>query len=295
MLSPKIVPYTNEYRLFDLINGVSEFVNFGRSDTLAACFSSKDETTKQLIRAMNNISDAISLGKTASLLDLLSTLNSAIDKFQNEDYDDAALNILKDLLDIIRSKMFLKEGREPDTLSVIHWCLENKFLQQAITIYNEHLPKYLFEHKIIECKNPIDLENARNNAFHTDAYAYLFYGEFMSCRNNSARIKDKIDFIKFTKRRLNERSYKFKVAPEAQDCIGRICASYTFFKEVRNSINHAGGRGSDKTILKNFLEKEYNPGFSYEISTANLTRILNRELKVFDKLMKKMKNKQAKK
>lgn len=172
--SGKIESYKNKFRLLTLINGVSEFVNFGSSVTLSKYFEDTSSIyVEQLINTMENISDCIVLGKTGKLLNFIEDLRIHINEYKNNHHKNADEIILNELIPIIEQKMFV--SGKVDVLSIIRWCIDNNFIQQALTLYVEKIPEYMFDNGFIIYKGDVN----KVNAIGDNVYAHLFYSEFM--------------------------------------------------------------------------------------------------------------------
>ena len=44
----------------------------------------------------------------------------------------------------------MQEG--PDYLKITQWCIDNGLIQQALTVFNEKMPRYLFNKGYIKVK-----------------------------------------------------------------------------------------------------------------------------------------------
>ncbi len=183
------------YDMYQLVNGVSEFVNTGNAAQLTTLYAGTGETEiKALIDAINDFSDTLSLCALSGLERSLDVLSEAMNAFKNKtDVNGMYSQIFKTLLGTIENKMpFIKEDYADEKYLIypelIKWCVDNGMLQQALTIYTEKMPIYYIEKygeelcSLAEFK-PDELNNADNSRktqfFYTDLFSNIYakYGD----------------------------------------------------------------------------------------------------------------------
>ena len=158
----------NVYDLFQLIAGVEEFVNFGSVKALTGkngYYSGKKLSAplKKLLDAMENFAAAIKLCHYGQFSESIKNLHAAIHDFDKQPSADVEYVLMSRLIGRIHAHYKdLIAFNEKDDLQVIRWCLENDYLQQALTLYTEQIPKYLGENGLIaqsaeEEKNLLEL------------------------------------------------------------------------------------------------------------------------------------------
>ncbi len=175
----KITDYTSNFGLMSLINGVSEFVNFGNVKTLEKCFAdTKREDVRMLIGSMKSFSDAITLGKTDMLDSILRTMREHIQSIESAPDGDVAQLLLNNMVPIINQKFF-GGSDDADYISIIQWCIDNGLIQQALTLYVEKIPEYIFKKGIIKCSEEVEERNEKKKQAHENLYAKIFYSDFM--------------------------------------------------------------------------------------------------------------------
>ncbi|WP_024861861.1 TM1812 family CRISPR-associated protein [Ruminococcus flavefaciens] len=183
----KIIDITDTYRMFDLINAVNTFSIMGNSRELESYFANQDnEVVKQTIAAMNSFSDEISLCRTSKLDTVLKTLNDRLNELSELHTDSKDVILLKSLSEKIRNKFGCNNKIEyPD---VVKWCLDNRLIQQAVTIYVEKMPEYLFSTKVLS----YDPKNINTGSFQKnfDIYYNLLY-------NGLLRLTSSITFSQY--------------------------------------------------------------------------------------------------
>lgn len=156
----KIEQINDVYRLYNLIAGAEEFVNFGSVKDLQGYFQNRNISAEldDLLLAMGEFADEVKLCRRWRFVDAIDHLRKAIKTFEGkwenvehrldtviESNDDVRLNdmLMFQLLPQIH-KDYSDLLREHDPLSLIKWCLNQGLLQQALTLYTESIPYYLF-------------------------------------------------------------------------------------------------------------------------------------------------------
>lgn len=177
----KLKDYTGNFRLMNLINGVSEFVNFGNSDTIERFFeASPNNAIKAVIENMKRFNDAITLGKILNLNNIISDLSQSIllcEQSRKEGVDEL---VFSELIPVIREK-FMGDNGAVSYFSVISWCVDNNLIQQALTIYIEKIPELIFENKWLEYKG--DYNEIKKRA-RINLYEYMYYSDFLDIDNS---------------------------------------------------------------------------------------------------------------
>ena len=122
--------------LFDLVGGMQEFASFGDVKTLRAYYESHPKTTavENLLKAMEDLKEAITLCRTQRIEEYLQAFNEAFSQMAKD-----ADPLMQILLPIFQQKF----GEKLTVPGLIRWCVENDMLQQALTVYTERIPKYM--------------------------------------------------------------------------------------------------------------------------------------------------------
>ena len=175
-----ILDVTSLYRMFDLINAVNSFSQIGDSRQLEEYFEGQDnDVVKRTIDAMNAFSDEISLCRTSKLDDVLKNLNNCLKELSKLKTDSKDIMLLRSLSSTIKKKFSCSNDRieYPD---IVKWCLDNKLIQQAVTIYVEKMPEYFYKKKYYTVTDE-KFEEVRNNneKNHNDLYYELFYSNLL--------------------------------------------------------------------------------------------------------------------
>lgn len=157
----KIESINDVYQFYNLIAGAEEFVNFGSVKDLQGYFQHRNISAEldDLLLAMGEFADEVKLCRRWRFVDAIDHLKEAIETFEGkwehveqrldtviESNDDVRLNdmLMFQLLPQIH-KDYSDLLREHDPLSLIKWCLNQGLLQQALTLYTESIPDFLFD------------------------------------------------------------------------------------------------------------------------------------------------------
>lgn len=188
-------------KMVNLSDAFNEFMTTGKSDQLNGCL--KDDSSvqyKKLVKAMSEFSDNIRLGAVERLENTIVALRSAIDECSLQEPNDMESVIIHQFIPIIRDKFFVDQT-QPDYCKLIHWCLDNGLVQQALTIFNEKIPIALFEKGIVSfCDSGAEnsykkslqttATNPLNSAdWQTNAFYQVFLGE------DKSLIKDVVKYL----------------------------------------------------------------------------------------------------
>lgn len=169
--SKRIVERANNiYALFDLIAGAEEFVRFGSVQTLRDYYKTRDSKNKddnddqekqspelqRLIKAMADFSDAISLCNYGTFRDAITNLRRTMEDFRNHMHDESSEPLLSDALmnrlygRIRHEYRWLLRSEEPDDITLIEWCIQHDYIQQALTLYTERVPEIFASCRLAE-------------------------------------------------------------------------------------------------------------------------------------------------
>mgnify|MGYP004659213385 FL=1 len=237
-----------------LADAINEFVHTGRSNQLSECFNGeKHKEIAELMKYMDEFTDRMQLCNVSELDDILTKMRSQIEKVRMIKSDEARIVILGNLLSVIEDKFFEGNSDSIDYCRMIKWCLENGLVQQAVTIYIEKMPKYIFDNQILICdpeyyaKTKKKNENCPNKQ-NTDAV--IFFDEFM----DSVSLVDKSDVKRLQnaiKEKFINKNYNFYVDADLKKYMNvfyeiRKSASDDFKGYMRN-ISGYTGVGMNKT------------------------------------------------
>ncbi len=138
------------YDMGKVINGVNDFVTTGNVEQLSVIYNDMGDTAvNRLLEALDNFSDAISLCDVRKIISARQQIDVEFSSFEDRmtDGEDIYVEMFKSLIPIIKEKMYLDRSKKNDKSfdpSLISWCIDNRLLQQAITIYTEKIPDLYF-------------------------------------------------------------------------------------------------------------------------------------------------------
>lgn len=155
--------------LFSLVTGMQEFLSTGSTKTLWSYYEhlpDKDEEIHRTLQSIDELRDAICLCSVGLIDERLEKFNQSL--CQARTSRDPIFNYL---ISVFQNKF----GERMDLLNLIQWCVDSSMIQQALTIYNEKLPAYIFENKII-IPPSIEFSNYKE---HEDVSYARFVKEFL--------------------------------------------------------------------------------------------------------------------
>lgn len=201
------------YELFQLIAGVEEFVSFGSVKALDEYYKGKNLSTalKRLIDAMRNFADEIKLCHYGQLKTAIVKLHDAVRDFKPDSNDPQDL-LMARLIDRIREdyKLIIPERRRND-LSIIRWCVQNDYIQQALTLYVERIPEYLGKNGFLtqapEKSKELD-EAVKNDKMHRERWFYLL-NEYKSRIDRSSLDKGLNHFCGELKKAFRNKKFSY--------------------------------------------------------------------------------------
>lgn len=144
------------HRMFDLVAGADEFQKYGSVQALEAYFERSPQHGEEfstLFAAMRRFSDAIRICRTRVIEAEMADLAEKIRAFRQakpasieEEMFSHILGVIeKEYGSVIRNTSGARSDRR---LDIIGWCVQKKFLQQAMTLCTEWIPEILVEKRI---------------------------------------------------------------------------------------------------------------------------------------------------
>lgn len=264
---------THSYRSFDLISGLNEFQRYGSVDTLKsylAAFPQPPQELKDLIAAMENVYNSLSMCRISELEDNLAELRSKLEAAKNSEVLKNSDPLLYQLLDLFEKKY----PRLENTYTQLQWCLDNNLIQQALTLFNERIPKYL----ITDCKYiTVDMADEdfldwtddvhtqwtciiapeTSDYYRRPEYEQLNYLLHLSPRTGWVQG----DFMGTSIDRLGRvlRDTPYRRHPKlSPDSLKPILRDFLFAQTLRNAVNHAAEEtGGNKKRLDYLLSHNY--------------------------------------
>ena len=172
--SGSIKSNTTNRDIIRLISGIDEFATSAKVGTLQSVLSDEqDPDIINLLDSMKSFSESIILGQTNLVDENLLNLNNAISALQNKtDSLDARVALMQSMLPVIKNKFFYTDKNEINTVSTIRWCVDNGFLQQALTLYTEKMPDVIMNNNWLEYTG--DKSKIKHQSFESINYCILY-------------------------------------------------------------------------------------------------------------------------
>lgn len=159
------------FRLFDLVDGMQELTSLGSAQTLRRYYEAEpdeqDPDVKELIDCMARLTEDITLCHTAQIGQRMDDFNRAMEKAR--ECSDPLMHVL---LDVFRMTF----GEEMTTAGLVRWCANNDMIQQALTVYTEHIPDVIMSGRILR-RGP-SVENVSKKEYENQA-AVQFLRDFL--------------------------------------------------------------------------------------------------------------------
>lgn len=209
------------YRFFDLVAGAKEFVNYGSVIELNSYFDKEKETSaelKGLLDAMRNFSESIKLCQYGEFKKAIRDLGENIKLFSQklDAQSDANDRLFSTMLPIIQRSYGPLLASDND-LEIIEWCVKRGYLQQAMTLYTERVPEFIFDKGLLavsdqaEAKIEDDYNKFLKDRRGTRSYFILAaYGQTPEDDKKKNIKKDFLDALKksFQNRKLDSAMVK---------------------------------------------------------------------------------------
>ena len=183
----------NIYHLFDFIAGAEDFSSFGSALTIKSYYENyrlDDKKSTDLLEAISGFAEAIKLCHYERFKDAINQLKTKMDEFhQNHNRDksgDALMNCLYERIEADYTELLKSD--DVNDLTLIRWCLKHDYLQQALTLYTERIPEYLYKHNI--CSLTDKGKKKWDNEYEDDQPGYNLFTIFDGSKEISKKVKD---------------------------------------------------------------------------------------------------------
>lgn len=196
--SGKVSSHSAFYKNLDILDGANQLAVTGRSGQLSEYFSSfgENSSVRRLLDVMEEFSGSISLCSISELDDILKRMKLLIQEAAKPTPSGMDDFLFRQLIPVISSKFF-GESNEPDYCHIILWCLENHLIQQAVTLYVEKIPKYVFDKELVTVTDEIreEVTSAYGKPEELNLEKELFFSRLMSAGSLSADEQQAKDLI----------------------------------------------------------------------------------------------------
>lgn len=199
------------FDFYNLVAGAEEFVNFGSVQDIRAYFHERitSEPLDNLLLSMADFADEVKLCRRWRFTDAAIHLRQSLQAFEQYVQEkqtaglttvlfnqDERLNdlLMFQLLPQLHQSYGLLLQPQSDILALISWCLQQGLLQQALTLYTEGLPDYLFQKGFISFSRNKKIratleEDYAKNGKEYDKHFY-FLNHYERKENKAARKKE---------------------------------------------------------------------------------------------------------
>lgn len=187
------------YNIYDMITGFAEFNQFGSVDTLKAYVKTLENPDKQvetLLTKMSDFSEAIRLSSRGlfqlSMEDIHQTLTDIESTKHTAPSTDAAthknfeIEALKMMSPTIQSNYDIVLNHKDDDLAYIDWCLNNGYLQQALALFAEFVPRVILDSNMFTLDEQLFPVN-------TDSELNSYMEHFNTINTSSAKIIETVN------------------------------------------------------------------------------------------------------
>lgn len=154
---------TDIYRLFNLISGTDEFLNFGSTREITAYMEEAEQTaeTAALLQAMRDFTDAVRICRTGKIAPLARRFQTALKAFEKAGAVSLQEKIFLRILSFFKREYGSLLKGKVTHLDIIGWCVEKGCLQQAVTLCSEWIPGIIVARHIFYPIRP-DIQNTCN-------------------------------------------------------------------------------------------------------------------------------------
>ena len=270
--TPSFITDTRAFeQMTALMNAFNEFMTTGKSDLLNQYIPShQSPQLSKLLTTMRAFSNCIRILDIDNLDRIIQDLQTSIKDYRDNGVSDNIESVIvHQFLPIIQKKL-LGDETSLDYLSIIQWCLDNALIQQALTIFESKIPKYLFDKKLIEYRSNsvrIQVEQEANKStlhFSTEAYALYtdlllniatnpLMSEMMQWLHHNTKpeteaVKNAMAIIKSFDSYFKTRQQRFNLTPDEQKILDLIKnKKYKSYENFKSDISN------NKKILQAIL------------------------------------------
>ena len=130
------------YRMFNLISGADEFINFGSTREIMAYMEGAKQTaeTKLLLETMRDFTNAVRICRTGQMAPLAKKLQEALRNFEQAGAVSLQEKIFLRILEVFKWEYGSLLKEDFTNFDIIRWCVEKGYLQQAMTLCSEWIP-----------------------------------------------------------------------------------------------------------------------------------------------------------
>ena len=181
---------TDIYRMFNLISGADEFINFGSTREITAYMEGSNQTaeTKILLQTMRDFTNAVRICRTGKIAPLAGELQEALQNFERAGAVSLQEKIFLRILAIFKMEYGSLLKKDFIKLDIIRWCVEKGYLQQAMTLCSEWIPEAIVDAQIFTPIRPVIREECERRNRDYQSWQHYFINTYTptnSRRKNS--------------------------------------------------------------------------------------------------------------
>lgn len=238
----RIIKAGEGYQLMDLVAGVHEFVEYGRTESLNR-YARHHEDIVPMVKAMDAISDALAMANIEAFDQGLKALKQEIKRKKKERYNDTdksenTTDILIRLVDQEYGRIIWSDNKQLDK---IRWCKDKKFYQLAITMCESLVPVYLKNAGLFDCSKAIG--NGFGQMWRMKSQDEKFIGAFNFWVTNYQKPIKSHGMVYYRmkwagKEPADNRFYYLECSEDVNDPVDTFLELHCNIKETRNAANH---------------------------------------------------------
>lgn len=140
----KIKDVTEQFQIFKFVSGIDDFINHGSSFEMQKYISkcnSSNPKQQNIISAIQNISDSLTLCKVEGFDNALDNLNQALKEYEKESNPDYMFKLLVDIIKKDYGPVLIKEKR--NLYTEVDWAYKKDLYQQALTLIEAKTPEFI--------------------------------------------------------------------------------------------------------------------------------------------------------
>lgn len=295
------------YDMYQLLNGVEQFVSTGNAELLQSCYHDEgDRDANGLLEQIIRFSHAMSLCDVGNVDKTMDQLCQSLDRFDAKADKGSFFSVMfGDLTSIIRKKLYIEKDRAYSYPQLIRWCLDNNMVQQALTLYVEKMPEFYCNEGIVEFSQEEEKgRKSRKNpgmAWRTEFFYGPFYDQLVTPELKESRKRLETGCEAMTKecpmienfeakklQKLGTYEKKVIALEAARTYPGRIPKAvtddnlllynmmkyYLALKIIRNRINHASEQEAQEDEIKAINQLEKNHGICMKTEFQNIKNLI---------------------
>jgi len=141
------------HQMFELVSSTDSFFNYGTLREIDAYFSKvpyaeKSDELRRLLDALREFSDAVKVCRTGKFEPALNELYDSLEKFKAYGEKSAHEALFSQILGALEKDYRELLSKDRSRIDIIRWCIRKGYLQQAMTLFNEWMPKDVVRFKL---------------------------------------------------------------------------------------------------------------------------------------------------